>query len=372
MINVLIVEDSPVVREFLIYILSSDPQIHIIGIATNGEEALKAAGKKKPDVITMDIHMPKMDGFEATRRIMETNPVPIIIVSGSSTTDEVATTFHALEMGALTVVPRPNGLGHAEYETTAKELIQTVKLMSEVKVVRRWARPSRDATPAPRLPPDRDTGVKHAHSAKIGLVAIGASTGGPQVLQTILSALPGDFSAPVLIVQHIATGFLQGLVEWLAGSCALPIRIARHGESLLAGQVYAAPDGNQMGVRQGGIINLSPGEPEHGHRPSVSYLFRSVAEVYGRNAIGILLTGMGKDGAEGLKQMKERGAVTIAQDEKTSIVFGMPAEAINQDAVMYVLTPEEIAAKLKACSTPEKTRNINDPGHRGYGNDTEN
>jgi len=360
MINVLIVDDSPVVREFLIHVLGSDPQIRVIGTAANGEEALEAAGRKKPDVITMDIHMPKMDGFEATRRIMETSPVPIIIVSGSSTTDEVATAFHALEMGALTVVPKPNGLGHAEYETTARELVQTVKLMSEVKVVKRWARQSRAATTAPRPAPAGETAIKHAHPARIELVAIGASTGGPQVLHTILSALPGDFPAPVLVVQHIANGFLQGLVEWLAGTCALPVCIAQHNMSLQPGQVYVAPDGLQMGVRQGGIINLFPGEPEDGHRPSVTYLFRSVAEVYGRNAVGILLTGMGKDGAEGLKRMKERGAVTIAQDERTSIVHGMPGEAINQDAVMYVLTPDEITVKLKNCSTSEKSRNPGD------------
>lgn len=343
MINVLVVEDSPVIQEFLVHTLSSDPRIRVIGTATNGEEALERVRQKKPDLITMDIHMPKMDGFEATRRIMETYPVPIIIISGSSTGDEVATTFRALEMGALTVIPRPNGIGHPRYEATAKELIQTVKLMSEVRVVKRWAR-TRAAEPLSHSLTEA-TGVGYA-PARIDLVAIGASTGGPQALQAVLSGLPGDFPAPVLVVQHIAPGFLQGLVEWLAGSCALPVRIAGHGETLQPGQVYIAPDGFQMEVRHGGIIDLTRGETGNRHCPSVSCLFHTVAEVYGRNAAGVLLTGMGKDGAQELKLMKERGAVTIAQDAQSSIVHGMPGEAIRLGAAAHVLAPERIAAVL--------------------------
>ncbi len=344
MIDVLIVEDSPVVCEFLIHVLGSDPQIRVIGTATNGEEALEWVRKKKPDVITMDIHMPKMDGFEATRRIMETRPVPIVIVSGTSTGGEVTTTFRALEMGALAVVPRPNGIGHAEHAATARELVQAVKLMSEVKVVKRWARPRGQAA-VPRISAATETDIGRA-PARIELVAIGASTGGPQALHALLSGLPRDFPAPVLVVQHIAVGFLQGLVEWLAGACALPVHIAGHGESLRPGRVYVAPDGFQMGVRRGGTIALTRDEPENSHRPSVSYLFRAVAEVYGRHAVGVLLTGMGKDGAEELRLMKDRGAVTIAQDAPSSIVHGMPGEAIKLDAAMLVLPPEKIVAAL--------------------------
>ena len=344
MIDVLVVEDSPVVREFLIHVLGSDPQIRVIGTATNGEEALEWARKKKPDVITMDIHMPKMDGFEATRRIMETCPVPIVIVSGTSTGGEVTTTFRALEMGALAVVPRPNGIGHAEYEATARELVQTVKLMSEVKVVKRWARQG-GAAVVPRPSVAEETDIGRA-PARIELVAIGASTGGPQALHALLSGLPQDFPAPVLVVQHIAVGFLPGLVEWLVGACALPVQIAKPGESLRPGQVYVAPDGFQMGVRRGGIVTLTRDEPENSHRPSVSYLFRTVAEAYGRHAVGVLLTGMGKDGAEELKLMKDRGAVTIAQDAASSIVHGMPGEAIRLEAAAYVLPPVRIAAAL--------------------------
>jgi len=346
MINVLVVEDSPVIREFIIYVLSSDPEIRVIGTAVDGEEAIEAAQRQRPDVITMDIHMPKMDGFEATRRIMETYPVPIVIVSGSSAADEVATTFRALEMGALTVVPRPTGIGHAQYEATAKSLLDAVKLMSEVKVVKRWAR-ARTLKPASKVVPTVSMDVSGA-PARINVVAIGASTGGPQALHAILSRLPASFGAPILVVQHIATGFLQGFVGWLSATCTLPIHIARHGELVKPGHVYVAPDGFHMGVQRGGVIVLSSDVAVNRHLPSVAYLFRAVAEVYGRNAVGVLLTGMGKDGAEELKLMKERGAVTVAQDAQSSIVHGMPGEAIKLDAASHVLGLDGIVAMLTA------------------------
>ncbi|MFC2060242.1 chemotaxis-specific protein-glutamate methyltransferase CheB [Chloroflexota bacterium] len=340
MIKVLVVEDSPVVREFLIYILGSDPEIEIIGTAKNGKEAIEALRNKKPDIITMDIHMPEMDGYEATRRIMETQPLPIIIVSGSTSVGEVAMTFKAVEAGALSVVARPKGIGHPDYEATAKELIQTVKLMSEVKVVRRWPLSKKEAPP-----PAPGIEVRKALPA-IQVVAIGASTGGPVALQTILSGLPRDFPVPVLIVQHITTGFLEGFAGWLGQSSSLPVHIASEDEYLLSGHTYLAPDGFHMVVKARNRIALSMAEPKDGLRPSVSHLFNSVARVFGQNAIGVLLTGMGKDGAQELKLMRDKGAVTIAQDEASSIVHGMPGEAIKISAATYVLSLERIAAVL--------------------------
>lgn len=342
MIRVLVVEDSPVIREFLCYVLSSDPDIEVIGTADNGEEALEAVKRKRPNVITMDIHMPKLNGFDATRRIMETYPTPIVIVSGSSTAQEVATTFHAIEAGALAIVPRPKGIGHPEHEATAKELVQTVKLMSEVKVIRRWPRPKGEPVihSVPRV-------EIHRASAEVKIVAMGASTGGPMVLQTILSELDKDFAAPILIVQHMTSGFIEGFAEWLSHSSGLPAHVAADGEYPLPSHVYIAPDGFHMGVRAGGRIALSEDEPENGLRPSVSYLFRSVANTYGRQGVGVLLTGMGKDGAEELKAMKEMGGITIVQDEKSSVVPGMPGEAIKLGAETYVLPPDRIAAALK-------------------------
>jgi len=352
-IRVLVVEDSPVVREFLVHILSSDPAIEMIGTASNGEEALDAVKQTKPDLITMDIHMPKMNGLEATRRIMETHPTPIVIVSGSSNRREVATTFHAMEAGAVAFVERPRGIGHPDHEATARELVQTVKLMAEVKVVRRWARLRQDGA-ASAVSPAADVSAEQA-PAEICLVAVGASTGGPLVLQTILSGLPNDYPVPVLVVQHMAPGFIQGFVDWLAPTSALPIHVARQGEQILPGHAYIAPDGFQMQVGMGGKLFLAEDEPENGHRPSVCYLFRSVARIYGSKAAGVLLTGMGKDGAEGLKAMRIQGAVTIAQDQESSVVHGMPGEAIRLEAATYVLPPNRIAAALANLVNKKRT-----------------
>jgi two-component system chemotaxis response regulator CheB len=341
MITVLIVEDSPVVRDFLQHILNADLEIQVIGTASDGQAALHAVQRQRPDVITMDIYMPKMNGLEATRLIMETHPTPIVIVSGSVDTDEVTITFRAIQAGALAVVPRPQGIGHPAHEAAAKELVQTVKLMSEVKVVRRWPRlRSERAVPAapkvdvPSAPPT------------IQIVAIGASTGGPPALQAILSGLPKDFPVPVLIVQHMARGFVQGFAAWLTHSCGFPVQVAADGEPLVRGHAYVAPDGFHLRVGLEYRIVLSRDAPENGLRPAVSSLFRSVAHVFGCHAVGVLLTGMGKDGAEELKLMKDQGAVTIAQDKHSAVVHGMPGEAIKLEAATYVLPPERIATML--------------------------
>ncbi|HUO84053.1 MAG TPA: chemotaxis-specific protein-glutamate methyltransferase CheB [Thermoanaerobaculia bacterium] len=341
MIRVLIVEDSAVIRELLAHILRSDPAIEVMGTARSGEEALEAVERAQPDLITMDIHMPGIDGLETTRRIMETCPVPIVIVSGSSDPDEVAITFRAMEAGALAVLRRPAGIGHPEHEKDARELIQTVILMSEVKVVRRWPRMRRDAAkPVPPSPIVDEVGRYPR------IVALAASTGGPPVLQTILSALPAAFPLPVLVVQHMAEGFTEAFVGWLARSCRLPVHVALQGELILPGHVYFAPDGLQMRVTSGGRIDLARDERENGVCPSASVLFRSIGEHYGGHAAAGLLTGMGSDGAEDLLTLRKLGAVTFAQDQASSVVHGMPGEAIRLGAAALVLAPERIAAAL--------------------------
>ncbi|MGZ4953635.1 MAG: chemotaxis-specific protein-glutamate methyltransferase CheB [Methylobacter sp.] len=340
-IRVLVVEDSLSVREFLVYLFASDQEIQVIGTANNGEEALAAVQDSKPDVITMDIHMPKMDGYTATRIIMERFPTPVVIVTGSSSVREIATTISALEAGALAIVKRPAGIGHPDHAATARELIQTVKLMSEVKVVKRW--------PQQRIA--AEDGIKPlipepVIRREVHLVAIGSSTGGPPVLQLLLSRLPKNFHVPIIIVQHIAQGFTEGFAQWLAESSGFPVSVAADGELMQPGHAYIAPHGFQTIVDDQGRITLQHSSPENGHLPSVSCLFRSVAAAFGPCAVGILLTGMGKDGAVELGLMKAAGAVTFAQDKESSVVHGMPGEAISLGAASYVLPPDKIADVL--------------------------
>jgi two-component system chemotaxis response regulator CheB len=341
MINVLIVDDSEVVQEFLAYLLSSDPDIRVVGVASSGYEAIELVKAKRPDIITMDIHMPGMDGYETTRTIMETVPTPIVIVSGSGKTKEVADTFKSLEAGALAIVLRPPGFEHPQFAASCKELIQTVKLMSEVKVVRLFPRSRKGQIRPVRFVQTFENDLK-----RIQVIAIGASTGGPMALQTILSGLPGDLPVPVLIVQHIAKGFVKGFHGWLSATSGIKLRIAEDGEPISAGIGYIAPDNFHMGVSRGSKIDLSNQPPENGLKPSVSYLFRSVAQSFGPNALGVLLTGMGKDGADELKAMKDKGAFTIVQNEESSVVFGMPGEALRIGAADQALSPERIAEIL--------------------------
>nr|Q2LR65.2 RecName: Full=Protein-glutamate methylesterase/protein-glutamine glutaminase 1 [Syntrophus aciditrophicus SB] len=341
MIKVLIVEDSPVVRELLSHILHSDPQIRVVGVAESGEEALKEVVRLRPDLITMDVNLPRMDGFETTRRIMEEIPTPIIIVSAAWVSTEVEKTFRALEAGALAVLEKPS-IAARDYDIRARDLIRAVKAMSEVKVIRRWSRSPR-IEPAPPASGEPDIGKI---TKRFEVVAMGASTGGPTVLKQILSDLPDNFTIPILIVQHMTQGFIPGFVDWLSRAANYPVSVAVHGEEIRPGHAYVAPDGLHMGVNALGKIILTKGEPENGLCPSVSYLFRSVYRAYGENAVGVLLTGMGKDGAYELKVMKDCGMITIAQNKETSVVYGMPGEAIGMNAASYVLPPEKIARVL--------------------------
>jgi two-component system chemotaxis response regulator CheB len=340
-IKVLIVDDSVSMRLFLEGIFGADPDIEVVGAAGTGEEAITAVRRLRPDVVTMDIEMPGMNGLEATRRIMESHPTPIVILSGNLDPAEIRTSFQAMEAGALTALPKPRGVGHPDHEEDVGALVQKVKLMAEVKVVKRWPRHRRAATAAP-LP----EAICARAPGELQAVAIGASTGGPVVIQTVLAELNGNFPAPVLVVQHMAAGFIRGFAEWLALSSRLPVHIAAQGEQALAGHVYIAPDNSHMLVEAGGRIRLSDAPPENGLRPAVALLFRSVAAVYGRNAAGVLLTGMGRDGVDDLLLMKGKGAVTIVQDKASSVIYGMPAEAVKLGAADHVLPPTGIAVML--------------------------
>lgn len=336
MIKVLIVDDSPTVQELMMFILNSDNDIKVIGVVNSGEKAIKFIEKNKPDIITMDINMPGMDGFEATRKIMEINPVPIVIVTALFDSKNVEKTFQAMEAGAISVIEKPVGLCHSDFKEVSKNIINIIKLMSEIKVVKRKAS-------FKNIRSHLGQNNLNNFSRDVKIAAIGVSTGGPPVLQTIFSKLPPNINIPILVVQHITPGFINGLINWLSGVTKYPIHLASNGEKALPGHIYFAPDGYHMEIRQNEKIFLSVAEKENGLRPAVSYLFRSVANYYGKNSIGILLTGMGKDGAKELKLLKDKGAITVAQNRESSVIYGMPGEAVKLEAATYVLSPEKIA-----------------------------
>lgn len=338
-VQVLVVDGVSEPMRVLEEIVRGDPELRLAGSVRDGPSALSFLKTNKVDVVLMDIHMDGMDGYEATRVIMETSPLPIVLCSATSDPAEVATAFRAFEAGAVAVVAKPGARSAPEFERLAREVRNIVRLMSEVKVVRRWPKVK---------PPAR----KPAPADGRRLVGIGASTGGPPALQTILAGLPKDFPLPVLVVQHIAKGFLPGLAEWLDQTTALQVQIASNGIEARPGHVYLAPDDFHLEIGGEGRIRLTREPPVNSLRPSVDRLFRSLAEHCGRNAIAVLLTGMGKDGANALKVLRECGAYTIAQDRESSVVHGMPGVAIELGAAREVLHLDLIADALRRLTTP--------------------
>ncbi|MEO8856261.1 MAG: chemotaxis protein CheB [Burkholderiaceae bacterium] len=335
-IRVLVAESIPGTRQLLREGLQADPRLRVVGVVAQARAALDFLGQQRPDVVLMDNRLPDMDGYETTRRIMETHPLPIVLCAEAANADD--TMFRSLAAGALACVEKPLvSVALPQRDATLAHLIQTVKLMSEVRVVRRWARA---ASVAPSVAP------ANALNPGARIVGIGASTGGPPALQKILAALPQDFPAPVLVVQHIARGFLPGMAEWLSHTSALNIQLGAPGVQPQAGSVYLAPDDFHMGVDVRGHIVLAREPSADRLRPSVAYLLHTLAEVYGASAIGVLLSGMGKDGARELKDLRDRGAATIAQDSASSVVHGMPGEAIALGAATHVMPAEKIAGML--------------------------
>lgn len=363
MIKVLIVEDSRVVSEYLQYILNADPNIQVIGNVSNGKHAIEFINSNKPDIITMDIDMPIMDGLEATRIIMSTTPVPIIIVTASRNAHEVKISMEALAAGALSVIEKPQGIGHPEEEIQAKKLINMVKLMSEIKVVtRKFKKVNEPDTKI--LSKITEYSINDFNKKKI--VVVGASSGGPLVLQKIFSLITHKFPYPILVVQHITEGFLGGLINWLRNTLLIPIQAATNDETLAPGKIYFAPDNYQMGVDKSGKILLEKCNNNYGFCPSVSHLFKSTSEAYGKYSIGIILTGMGSDGANELKMLNDAGAITIAQDKESSIVHGMPSVAIKLMAAKYIMNPTEIASILKNIEQVFSGNNTNENIEKAY------
>jgi two-component system chemotaxis response regulator CheB len=348
LIRVLIAEDSAVTRELLQWVLSDDPRISVVGTARDGQDAVEKVRALRPDVVLMDVTMPRLDGYEATRQIMESTPVPIVMISSGFDKGGVASTFASLSAGAVAVVEKPVGGQGPEQVASARQLLETVLLMAEIKVVRRWAKRT-GAGPKPSPPPVEARPAEKIHRKQpLEIAAIGASTGGPAVLAEILGGQRASFPVPILVVQHIAHGFAAGLAAWLDDQTELRVKLAEPYERVQPGIVYVAPDDRQMGLATGGRIHLTEEPAEAGFRPSISHTFRSAAAHYGPAAAGVLLTGMGHDGAEGLLQIRDAGGLTFVQDEATSVVFGMAAQAIRLGAAEHVLSPAEIARLLRS------------------------
>ena len=348
LIRVLIVDDSPSIRLGIRMALESDPELQVIGEARNGEESVALCRKLQPDVVTMDIIMPGIDGYEAIRQIMNEAPCPIVVLTGIESREMVEVSFKALAAGALAVIPKSTLLQTGSDK--GKELIRQIKLMAGIKVIRRRLSASDECRQAfiglnkkksPLLDSLLSRIKKEAH-----LLAIGTSTGGPPALQTILCGLPADYPLPILVVQHISIGFSAGLADWLSKVTCLQCKLAENGEIIKPGTVYIAPDSKHMTVNINGSIFLDTAKPVGGLRPAINVLFESVAQNFGAAAVGILLTGMGKDGAKGLQAMRKAGAYTIAQNEASSVVFSMPSAAIELDAVDEILDLNLIAAWL--------------------------
>ncbi|HEX5271384.1 MAG TPA: chemotaxis-specific protein-glutamate methyltransferase CheB [Gemmataceae bacterium] len=340
MIRVLVVDDSPTARALLVEILRSDPEVQVIGEAKDGQEGVELTGRLRPDLVTMDVKMPRLDGLAATKEIMIASPTPIVIVTASLNAHEVDLAMQSLRVGALAVLRKPPGPDSPAFEEAARKLLATVKAMAHVKVVRHW----RQAGPAPRsadpLPPPPRPGPRAP------LVAVATSTGGPAALHRLLSRLPGDFPAPVLAVQHNAPGFMHGLVAWLGGGCDLTVKVAEQGEALRPGTVYLAPDDRHLGVAPAGTVLLSPAPPVGGFRPSGTFLFESAARARGSSVVALILTGMGDDGVEGLRAVRQAGGHIIAQDEATSVVWGMPGAAVAAGLADSVLPLDAIPLRL--------------------------
>ena len=357
-IRVLLVDDSPLARAVLQRLLANAPNIEVVGTASNGREALELIPRLEPTLICTDYHMPQMDGLELTRQVMAKFPRPILVISsavGETDTDRV---FALLEAGAVDVFPKPRGGPEAD-TTAAAQLIRKVTVAAGVWVLGRRTSPGDSSTAPPPVSVVSSSVVPTAAPARI--ISIGASTGGPQALQTILAQLPLHFPLPILCVQHISAGFLPGLINWLGAHCRGKVVIAQDGDVPQAGRIYFPQEDTHLVVNHQGQLQASCEPPLGGHRPSVTVTFRSVARYYKDAALGVLLTGMGRDGGEGMQAIAEAGGQTIAQDEATSVIYGMPKDAIERGAAGSVLPVQEIAGaliKAAAVSSPGPRRRI--------------
>lgn len=343
-IRVLIVEDSPVVRELLLHIVGTDPRFEIIAAVGSAEEALKGLELYAPDVISLDIRLPGMNGLDATLEIMATRPTPIVVVSASVQDDELNIAMNALRAGALTVVEKPVGVSSEAYQALADQLRNQLAIMSQVRVVKQARRRGLSFGSVPPVVAGEEKGRKWAQQPRLlGLVA---STGGPNALSRLLNGLGRDFPLPIAVVQHMAPSFIEGFAQWLGQVTPFRAVFAADGMALEPGTLYLPPADHHLEVL-GERLALSTAPPEVNQRPSGTVLFRSMARSMKDACIGVLLTGMGTDGAEGLLALRRAGSYTIAEDETTTVIYGMPAEAVRLGAARESLPLDAIAGRLR-------------------------
>lgn len=345
-LNVLVADDSPTFRQLLVQSINAEADMRVVGEAVDGQQAVNLARELRPDVILMDIIMPKVDGLEATREIMRATPTPIVVVSASLESWETDTAFRAIGLGALTAQRKPVGPRDPEHTTQITALLNTLRTMAGVRVIHHWQRGKKlpvVETPA-SLKTETWPATKTSQSPEI--VAIASSTGGPTALSTIIGALPSDFAVPIVIAQHITPGFVPALAGWLTGLTPLQIAVAQDRERPRPGWIYLAPGDAQLRLTRGRRFELDSRPGLSRYVPSGDILLESVASSYGPRAVGVVLTGMGDDGARGLRAMRDADAFTIAQDEETSVVFGMPREAIALGSAQRVLPPSAISRML--------------------------
>ena len=335
-IRVLVVDDSVLVQKLLMKILNEDPELTVVGVARNGKIAVDMTRELKPDVVTMDIRMPVMDGFQATRIIMTENPTPILVVSSSIRDRDLQISFNAIQAGALDIMEKPKGSLSRDYYTVSEDLVRKIKLISEIRVFKHL--PLKYQTVPARY-------EKKLEKTRTMAVAIGASTGGPSALFQLITSMERDFPAPIFVTQHISEGFGRGCVEWINRNSDMPVHTARDREPIEPGVAYFAPDDRIMTINSGKSISVDSVEMDRRASP-IDRMMESFADAYGRNGIGVLLTGMGDDGARGMKKIRDVGGRTIAQDEETSVVFGMPKAAIELEAAREVLPLGEIGERI--------------------------
>lgn len=359
-LRVLIVDDSATVRRVLRAMLESDPAITVVGEAANGREAIERVVELRPGLVILDVRMPVMDGVETTRQIMAYHPTPILVVTASLSSYDIDITFQMLGAGALDLIEKPLLTDPGAIDTARLVLIRKAKLLARVKVVThlrgrrselrieneevRNAETRASKTLKPQfLSPNSQAPILHS---QFPVVVIGASTGGPRVVRQILAGLPTTFGAAVVVVQHIAEGFSKGMVEWLAESMPMAVRLATENDQLVPGLVLVAPDRYDLLLKAGGRVHLSS-QPLLLQRPAIDIAMQSAAEAFGSRTIGVLLTGMGRDGALGMQTIRRVGGYTIAQDKDSCTIYGMPRAAIEQGAASAILPPDQIIEALR-------------------------